>query len=53
MEQKQFTSLRSSTQEEYGQVQTLCDIIKVLNEEKYFKSAKEVFEGMAPSWTDT
>lgn len=48
MEQKQFTSLRSSTQEEYGQVQTLCDIIKVLNEEKHFKSAKEVFEGMAP-----
>ena len=28
MKQKQFTSLRSSIQEEYGQIQTLCDIIK-------------------------
>lgn len=44
----EFTSLHASTQEEYGQVQTLCDIIKVLNEEKHFKSAKEVFEGISP-----
>ena len=42
MKQKQFTSLRSSTQEEYGQVQTLCDIIKAVNEEKHFKSTQEV-----------
>ena len=48
MKQKQFTSLRSSTQEEYGQVQTLCDIIKAVNEEKHFKSTQEVFEGISP-----
>ena len=48
MNQKQFTSLRSSTQEEYGQVQTLCDIIKAANEEKHFKSTQEVFEGISP-----
>ena len=48
MKQKQFTSLRSSTQEEYGQVQTLCDIIKAANEEKHFKSTQEVFEGISP-----
>ena len=48
MKQKQFTSLRSSTQEEYGQVQTLCDIIKAVNEEKHFKSSQEVFEGISP-----
>lgn len=48
MEQKQFTSLRPSTQEEYGQIQTLCDIIKAVNEEKHFTSAKEVFNGIAP-----
>ena len=48
MKQEQFTSLRSSTQEEYGQVQTLCDIIKAANEEKHFKSTQEVFEGISP-----
>ena len=48
MNQKQFTSLRSLTQEEYGQVQTLCDIIKAANEEKHFKSTQEVFEGISP-----
>lgn len=48
MKQKQFTSLRSSTQEEYGQIQTLCDIIKAVNEEKHFKSTQEVFDGIAP-----
>ena len=48
MKQKQFTSLRSSTLEEYGQVQTLCDIIKAVNEEKQFKSTQEVFDGVAP-----
>ena len=51
MKQKQFTSLRSSTQEEYGQVQTLCDIIKAVNEEKHFKSAQEAFEGISPIMT--
>ena len=48
MEQKQSTSLRPSTQEEYGQIQTLCDIIKAVNEEKHFKSAQEVFDGISP-----
>ena len=48
MKQKQFTSLRSSIQEEYGQIQTLCDIIKAVNEEKHFKSTQEVFDGIAP-----
>lgn len=48
MKQKQFTSLRSSTQEEYGQIQTLCDIIKTVNEEKHFKSTQEVFDGISP-----
>ena len=48
MEHKQFTSIRSLTQEEYGQVQTLCDIIKAANEEKHFKSTQEVFEGISP-----
>ena len=40
MKQEQFTSLRSSTQVEYGQVQILCDIIKAANEEKHFKSTQ-------------
>ena len=48
MKRKQFTSLRSSIQEEYGQIQTLCDIIKAVNEEKHFKSTQEVFDGIAP-----
>ena len=48
MKQKQFTSLRSSTLEEYGQIQTLCDIIKAVNEEKHFKSTQEVFDGITP-----
>ena len=48
MKQEQFTSLRSSIQEEYGQIQTLCDIIKAVNEEKHFKSTQEVFDGIAP-----
>ena len=43
MGKKQFKSLRYSTQEEYGQIQTLCDIIKAVNEEKHFKSTQEVF----------
>ena len=46
MEHKQFTSIRSLTQEEYGQVQTLCDIIKAANEEKHFKSTYPL------SWPD-
>ena len=48
MKQKQFTSLRYSIQEEYGQIQTLCDIIKAANEEKHFKSTQEVFDGITP-----
>ena len=48
MKQKQFTSLRYSIQEEYGQIQTLCDIIKAVNEEKHFKSTQEVYDGITP-----
>lgn len=48
MGKKQFKSLRYSTQEEYGQIQTLCDIIKAVNEEKHFKSTQEVFDGITP-----
>lgn len=48
MEKNQFTSIKALKQEEYGQVQTLCDIIKVLNDQNHFKSPQEVFDGLKP-----
>ena len=33
--------------EEYGQVQTLCDIIKVLNDKNHYQSMEPLFEDMA------
>lgn len=44
----QFSAIKALKQEEYGQVQTLCDIIKVLNNEKHFTTTQEVFESLKP-----